>query len=118
MGQYVSRVDLAINGTKIDDIKNFKEHEQSHREQVNLMNKTGFVEKTVRHQFSVDYVIPSGIRYDFGAVKNATALVAYEDGGKINYSGVCCLSVGEAASDGEKEIVQTIVFGAENRVDD
>jgi hypothetical protein len=118
MSQYVSRVDVAIDGKKIDDMKNFKEHALTPREQVNLMNSTGFVKKTVRHKFSLDYVIPAGARFDFNAVENSTALVAYEDGGKINYSGVCCLEVGEAASDGEKEVVQTITFGAENRKDD
>ena len=118
MGQYVSRVDVAIDGVKIDDMKNFKEHELAPRDQVNLMKKTGFVKKTIRHKFSLDYVIPVGARFDFEAVEKATALIAYEDGGKINYSGVCCLEIGEEASDGEKEVTQTITFGAENRKDD
>lgn len=117
MAQYVSRVDVVIDGQKIDDMKNFKEMELAPRDQVNLMNRTGFVKKTVRHKFTLDYVIPTGTRFDFSAVENATALVAYEDGGSINYSGVCVLTIGEAASDGEKEVVQTITFGAEARTD-
>lgn len=115
--QYVTRVDVAIDGQKISDMKNFKEGEISSRDQVNLMSKTGFVKKLVRHGFSLDYVIPTGVRFDFNAVENATALIALEDGGTINYSGVCVLKVGEAAYDGEKEVVQTITFGAEARVD-
>lgn len=118
MSQYVSRVDVAINGQKIEDMKNFKIMAIQPRDQVNLMNKTGFVKKTVRHKFSLDYVIPAGDRYDFEAVEKATALVAYEDGGKINYANVCVLEIGEEATDGEKEVVQTITFGAESRVDD
>lgn len=118
MGQYVSRVDVVINGEKIVDMKNFKEMSLAPRDQVNLMNSTGFVKKTVRHKFSLDYVIPAGTRFDFAAVENATALIAYEDGGSINYSGVCVLEVGEASSDGEKEVVQAITFGAETRSDD
>jgi hypothetical protein len=118
MGQYVSRVDVAIDGKKLVDMKNFKEHELAPRDQVNLMSSTGFVKKTVRHKFSLDYVIPAGARFDFNAVEKATALISAEDGGSINYSGVCCLTIGEAAYDGEKEVVQTITFGAEDRKDD
>ncbi len=117
MGQYVSRVDVVLNGEKIVDMKNFKIQALQHRDQVNLMNKTGFVKKTVRHKFSLDYVIPAGDRFNFAAIEKATAMIAYEDGGTINYSGVCCLEIGEEAADGEKEVVQTISFGAEDRVD-
>jgi len=117
MAQYVSRVDVALNGEKMDDMKNFKEHELDPRDQVNLMNKTGFVNKTVRHQFSLDYVIPVGTRFDFASVQDATALISAQDGGTINYSGVRVLKIGEASYDGEKEVVQTITFGAESRTD-
>ncbi len=117
MGQYVSRCDFVLNGEKIDDFKNFKAMAMQPREQVNLMSKTGFIKKTVRHKFTVDYVIPAANRRDFSGVEKATAMAAYEDGGTINYTGVCCLEIGEEATDGEKEVVQTITFGAEDRLD-
>ena len=117
MGEYVSRVDVAIGGKQMDDMKNFKEHERVLADQVNLMNKTGFVNKLPRHQFSLDYVVPAATRFDFESVKNETVLITIEDGGTINYSGVRCMKLGEASYDGEKEVVQTITFGAENRVD-
>jgi hypothetical protein len=117
MGKYVARVDVAIDGENISDMKNFKEHELNLRDQVNLMKKTGYVNKTLRHQFSLDYVIPAGARYDFASVEQAACVIAAEDGGAINYAGVCSLKVGEAAYDGEKEVVQTITFGAESRMD-
>ncbi len=117
MGKYVSRVDVTIDGQQISDMKNFKELARQIAEQVPLMKKTGYVNKTIRNKFSLDYVIPAGTRFDFTTIENSTVMVALEDGGTINFAGVRCLEIGDADYDGEKEVVQTITFGAESRVD-
>jgi hypothetical protein len=118
MSEYVSRCDVAIDGKKMDDVKNFKRHAVEDHGQVNLMNKTGHHGKTPRHQFSLDYVIPSGERYDFKAVKNKPVIVTMEDGAALEFFGCYCLTRGEYTVDGEKETVQTITFGAEKASDD
>lgn len=113
--QLVSRVDVAIDGQQMDDFKNFKIMALQYRDQVNLMRKTGYVNKTLRHKFSLDYVTPVGNPFDFSVIEGSTVLVAKEGGGFINYSGVVCLEDGEETFDGEKESVRPVTFGAESR---
>jgi hypothetical protein len=102
----------------MDDMKNFKRMAVEDAVQVALMNKTGHAGKTPRHQFSIDYVIPNGTRFDFRAVKGASVVVTMEDGEALEFFGVRCLTRGEYTVDGEKETVQTITFGAERASDD
>jgi len=118
MQQLVSRHDIAINGEQITDLKNFKRLKRTHRKIVEMMNKTGFVKLRLRHAFSVDYVIPAGARYDFGSIENGTILVMGDDGTPLEFFGVVCVEEGDQDSDGEKEIVSTILFGAERASDD
>ena len=115
--QLVSRVDVSIDGQQMDDFKNFKVLERQIREQVNLMRKTGYVNKTIREKFSLDYVTPvGGNPFDFEDIEGSTVLVAKDGGGFIHYAGVVCLIEGEETYDGEKESVKTVTFGAESRV--
>ncbi len=116
MGQLVSRCDFVLNGEKIDSFKNFKKMATTYRKQVELMNSTGFCKVTPRHKFSVDYVIPAANRRDFSGTEKATAMAAYEDGGTLNYTGVCFLEEGEEATDGDKEVIVTLTFGAEDLI--
>lgn len=117
MARYVSRADVVINGATMADMKDFDIKALKTRDQVNMMNKTGYVNKTVRHQFSLDYVKPAGVPYDFASLENATVVVSMDDGSTINYSNACVLEIGDLKMDGEKEAVQTITFGAESRAD-
>jgi hypothetical protein len=118
MSEYVSRCDIAIDGKKMDDTKNFKRHAVDQFVQVQLMNKTGHAAKTPRHQFSVDYVIPSGPKFDFKSVKDKPVVISMADGDPLEFYGCYCLTRGEYTVDGEKETVQTIIFGAERASDD
>jgi len=117
MARYVSRADVVINGQAMTDMKDFDIKALKTRDQVNMMNKTGYVNKTVRHQFSLDYVKPAGTPFDFAGLEGATVVVSMDDGSTINYSNVCTLELGDLKMDGEKEAVQTILFGAESRAD-
>jgi hypothetical protein len=114
--QYVSRVKVRINGAPMEDFKSFKDNSREIRVPVNLMHKTGFVKKTIRHGFSFDYVVPVGTpETNFEALENAQVQVELDDNKTIVYSGVYCMTVGEADLDGEKEMVRTIEFGASER---
>ncbi|MDP2167986.1 MAG: hypothetical protein Q8J64_06620 [Thermodesulfovibrionales bacterium] len=116
--KYVSKVTLSVNGAEVTDFKSFTVKEKEPRKQINLMNKTGHIKMMVRHSFSLDYVVPSGTKFNFEDVEDGTVLVEREDGSKIIFGGVATLKVGEEKYDGENEVVQTIEFGAEKRVDE
>jgi hypothetical protein len=114
--QYVSRVSVVINGKPMEDFKTFKDNSRELRVSVNLMTKTGFVKKTVRYGFSIDYVVPVlGSEFDFDSLENARVQITLDDGNTIVYSGVVTKSVGDATADGDKEMTRTIEFGASER---
>jgi len=113
--EFVSRVDVAIDGKPIEDMKNFKILKRTPRKMVELMKKTGFVKKTVRHTFSLDYVAPVENPIDFEGMENIPVAVAAQGGKTINYLDAFVIEVGDETFDGENESVQTILFGASGR---
>ena len=118
MSEFVSRVNVDINGQTITDFKNFKVGEREHRKQVDLMHKTGHINVTPRHTFSLDYVTPStDSEFDFESL-NGDARVSIEkpNGSRITFTGVSSLKEGEETFDGENEATRTIEFGATGRV--
>lgn len=119
MSEYVSLCTLAINGQEITDFKTFTDNEREIRKPVPLMNKTGRCRVTARPGCKLDYVVPmDGEEFDFDSVENGTLTVQYENGRRTTYSGVSTAKVGEAKLDGEKEVVRTIEFIAEKRVEE
>jgi hypothetical protein len=117
---FVTRVEVVIDGQDMDDFKTFKEMEVEHAKEVPLMYETGFAEKTPRRKFSLDYVVPSGkAEFNFAALKNATISVAKDGGvGRRTYTGCRRLTIGEVTYDGDNEAVKTITFGARKMVEE
>jgi hypothetical protein len=110
---YVSRVNLEINGQNIDDFASVEEGEEEIGGMVKLMNKTGFHKKTVRQQVRVDYVVPADSpEFNFWQVQGGTLTIDYQNGVRKTYSGVNTMKIGQAKSDGEKETTKTIEFMA------
>lgn len=117
MSLMCSRVVLEVNGQEITDFKSFTEREIESRGEVKLMNRTAFRKMTPRHGCKVEYVHPEDGKppFDFDSVENGVITAVREDGVRITYTGVYCLKIGEAKSDGENEKTQEIEFGATGR---
>lgn len=120
MKKYVSRVIVMREGERITDFKNFKKSEVAYRDTVELMGSTGTVEKTPQQGFSIDYVIPvSNAKLSWSDVIDETWSIQYREGGaRMTYTGVDCISEGEAVTDGQGETVMTLTFAAEDRIDE
>lgn len=119
MEAYITSITLEINGQRLDDFNAFTEKERVFKKPVPLMNSTGTVKVKERNAFSVDYVVPADKpEFDFAAVEDGTVTIDYENGKRISYGGVQCLSIGDAKFDGDKEVVKTIEFIAETRTEE
>ena len=119
MEAYITSVTLEINGQKLDDFNAFTEKERVFKKPVNLMNTTGTVKVKERTHFSLDYVIPANKpEFDFQSVEEGTVTIDYENGKRISFGEVNCLSIGEAKFDGDKEVVKTIEFVAGTRTEE
>lgn len=119
MRRYVSRCNVMMNGTTLQDVKNFKFAEEIARKRVDLMNSTGSTEVTPRFEFSLDYVLPKdGKAIKWLDIEGATIIVELNGGKRVSYSGVDCLSQGEQTVDGENESVRTISFVAARKSED
>ncbi len=117
MSEYVMSVLLEVNGQNIDDFKAVTEGEAELAKSINLMNKTGFGQVTVRHTAEVDYVVPSDKpEFDFSQVKNGTLTIDKNNGVRTTYTGVYALKIGATKYDGDNEAVRTISFGATGKV--
>ena len=114
MSEYVSRCSLEVNGASIEDFKSVTPKKLEIWKQVPLMNKTGFLKKTPRHQIEVEYVKPDAAEeeFDFSAVEDGTLTVLYENGQRITYTGVYIMEIGDEKIDGENETTVTILLGA------
>jgi hypothetical protein len=114
---YVTEATLEINGQKISDFKGVSEKPRRLRKQVKLMGgKLGHGRLTAEYGVTLDYVVPAAPAvFDFAAVEDGTLTLVYEGGRRVIYTGVSTLEIGEAKTDGENELVQTIDFGATGR---
>lgn len=121
MGLYISKCELTANGQPITDFSEFSESEIELRAQVNLMNGTGYLEKTPRYQIVVTYVPPaSGTEFDWNGLKNGTFVVEYNGGRRVNFSEVCTLKVGEksVSEAGDKPLSYQVTLGAGGRTEE
>jgi hypothetical protein len=113
---FVSQVLLEIDGKSITDFKSVEEKEFELYKTVNLMNTTGHTSTAPRHGVNLEYVIPSdGPEFDFTAVKGGKIVIDYQNGKRVNYSGVYVLKIGALKHDGDKESSRTIEFSAKAR---
>ncbi|MCL2219331.1 MAG: hypothetical protein FWC23_05385 [Chitinispirillia bacterium] len=109
--KYVSRNTVLRNGTKLEDMKSFKMGEKTHRTEVELMDGTGTVDTVSPYKFSIDYAIPkTGAKLDWSDVVDDTFIIELDGGKRVTYSGVDCLSQGEATMDGAQEAVIPLEF--------
>ena len=117
--EYVNRVVLEMNGLVFEDFESFTDNSVTKAKQVNLMNKTGHALITPRYGFSVNVKKPfQSSPIDLDNVVNGTCTVEFENGSRRTYQGVYTLETGDGTVDGETEVTETKVFGAENRIDE
>tara|TARA_R110002051_G_scaffold20381_2_gene55702 strand:+ start:1234 stop:1596 length:363 start_codon:yes stop_codon:yes gene_type:complete len=111
---YVSKCILELNGVEETNFTEVTEMEQEIRDKVNLMNKTGFVKKTIRDGVKVTYVLPENGEppFNWGGVTGAVFTIVREDGVRVVFTGVSCLKVGEVKYDAENAATQEIELGA------
>jgi hypothetical protein len=113
---FVSQVLLEIDGKSITDFKSVEEKEFELHKVVNLMNTTGHITTKERYGVSVEYIIPKdGPEFDFTAVKGGKIVIDYQNGKRVNYSGVYVLKIGALKHDGDKESSRTIDFSAKTK---
>jgi len=113
--RYVVRCEVEVNGSQVTDFKGFTESAVTTAKPVNLMHSTGVAKVTKRFGFSLQYVIPMTGPVDWYDVSDSTASVVYDNGERVDFGGVEVTEVGEASTDGENEMVQTITFMAATR---
>lgn len=118
MPEYVSKITLDINGQQITNFKSATEKEVELGKEVPLMNETGFIDKTPRYGVALEYIIPKDTpEFDFTTVKNGRLTIDRGgNAGRITYTGVTRLKIGESKYDGENEVTKTIDFGATDRI--
>lgn len=112
----VSRCIVLRNGTKIENLKSFKEGEHVYREEKELMDTTTTIERSFKYTFSMDYVIPfDRAKLDWGDVENETWIIELNNGQRVTYTGVDCTKRGEVTYDGQNETVIPLEFVAIGR---
>jgi len=119
MKAYIGSITLEINGNVLEDFNAFTEKERVFKRTVALMNTTGSIKVKPRFGFSLDYVVPADTtEFDFEGVTDGTVTIDYENGTRITFGQVECLSIGEAKFADEKEVVKTIDFVAITRTEE
>lgn len=119
MEAYITRVILEINGEQEEDFNAFTEKERVFKKTIHLMNTTGTTRVKERLHFSLDYVVPADKpERKFEEIEDGTVTIDYENGKRISFGEVECLSIGEAKFDGDKEVVKTIEFVAGTRTEE
>lgn len=119
MEEYITSISLEINGEKEENFNAFTEKERVFKKPVNLMNTTGTVRVKARNLFGLDYAVPANQpERDFEGIEDGTVTIDYENGKRISFGEVSCLSIGEAKFDGDREVVKTIEFVAGTRTEE
>lgn len=110
----VSRCTVEIDG-KAYRVKNFKEHKRESAKRAKHMGGYGTIKQTTDNLFSIDYPYQQGVpEPDFKGMTK-TFSVDEEGGGRVTFSPIYCLEIGEYELDDEKEKAATIEFAADNR---
>ncbi len=116
--EYVNRCTLEFNGQTFEDFNTFTDNEEEYAVQVDLMNKTGFAEKTLRHGFGVTAVRPvGGYPFDLRAIKGGTFTVEYPSGKRDTYGNVWSLTKGEGTIDNDTPLEEVFTFGASSKIE-
>ncbi len=116
MPEYVNNCSLEFNGATFEDFTQFADNEETYAVAVELMNKTGWAEKTPRHGFMVTAQRPvGGYPFDLSAVRDGTFTVEYKGGDRVTYGGVTCLSKGEGAIDGDTPLSEQFTYVAASK---
>lgn len=117
MADYVSRIELLVNGQLIADFKAVAEKPVRRHEAVELMNKTGHRKRTPRYGVTVDYAVPETVPFDWSSIgsADATLTIVTEGGLRRRYSGLHIIEEGEARYDEDNDCIQTIDLSAESR---
>ena len=120
MSEYVSKIELEINGKRIEDFDSVEEPETDIYKSVKLMGKTGHTKVTERFEgLTVDYVIPSdGPAFDFRTVADGTLTIDRLNGVRVTYGGLYTIKVGKVKYDGDNVAKQTIEFSADSRTEE
>ena len=116
--EYVNNCTIEFNGQTFDDFSAFADNEETYAVAVELMNKTGDADKTVRYGFMVTAIRPvDGYPFDLSKVKNGTFTVEYPGGKRVTYGGVRCLSKGEGSIDGDTPLTEQFTFKASTKTE-
>lgn len=115
MAEYISKIEVEINGETITAFSGFTESTITRNIQVELMNTTGHAAITVRRQVSLDYVIPrDSAEFDFSDVKGGTVTVEYENGVRKTWGGCYTLEEGDTTYGTTDAATKTVTLGAES----
>lgn len=113
---YVNKVSLEFNGQTFEDFESFSDNEETYAVIVELMNKTGFAEKTPRYGFTVTANRPvGGYPLDLAAIKGGTFTAEYPSGQRVTYGNVYTISKGEGSVDGDTPLSEVFTFGASSK---
>ena len=120
MSEYVSKIELEINGQQIEDFDSVEEPESEIYKSVKLMNKTGHTRVTQRFEgITVDYAVPSDApAFDFTQVADGTLTIDRLNETRITYGGLYTTKIGKIKYDGDNVAKQTIEFSAESRTEE
>jgi hypothetical protein len=113
---FVSQVLLEVDGKSVTDFKSVEEKEFELHKVVNLMNTTGHTKTKERYGVNLEYAVPfDEPEFDFTQVAGGKIVIDYQNGTRVNYSGVYVLKVGALKHDGDKESSKTIEFSAKTK---
>lgn len=108
MDEFEGTVDLEINGQLEDNVEEVEIQEHEGRGTVELMNKTGFFEKTKRYKLKVVYSPPKSGGRDWWELKDGTVTVDHKGGRRQTFKGATTLKVGAIKFDGKDAAKQDI----------
>lgn len=112
----IIKLSFDFNGTVIDDIQEFKDHEIEHGKEVEFIGKTGYAPITPKAGFSIKYAKPQTGAFDFTTAiynEGVTFTVYYDGGTSKTYHDVHLLKTSESGGgDGKSEISNTYTFTA------
>ena len=117
--EYVSKVELEINGQSIIDFQAVEVGDAELAKTVKLVGQYGAIGVTPLYQITVDYVVPkSKPEFNFTALTPGTPGTLTID--KLNgireaYVGVSTLKIGAHTMNGDKEVVRKVTFFAADK---
>ncbi len=115
MAQMVNKCKIEFNGYDFDDIDNVTEMAYEKAMPVELMNKTGYAEKTARYGFSINAIKAAFSPFKLDDVVNGVATIVYDSGERVIYGGVVFTGRGDQSVDGNTPASATYTFSAISR---